>query len=132
MSCHHPDCEGFSSGRSLILSGLLIWDGAGADLCSFYEWRDPSHTRTTLATLTLLSITAITTPSRLLVKGTLFAFGFVYFVLAPIWHRYPQYRLLASPLKWIFWKVPTHSTYCLFSLPGQTQFVSFHGLHSEA
>lgn len=36
-----------------------------------------------------------------------FAAGVLFFGLFPIASRIPQYRLLASPMKWLFWKVPT-------------------------
>lgn len=56
-------------------------------------------------------------PLRLLVKSSQFAAGLMFFVLAPIWNQFPQYRLLASPLKWIFWKIPTHGMRKRYQLP---------------
>ena len=54
-------------------------------------------------------------PLWLLVKASFFGVGIAFFVLLPITHRWPQYRLLASPSTWLFWKIPTHGTQQLTS-----------------
>lgn len=74
---------------------------------SFYEWREPTRTKITLALLSIfwLAITAI--PLNILIKITQFNFGVMFFGLFPLATRWPQYRLLASPMKWLFWRVPT-------------------------
>ena len=48
------------------------------------------------------------TPVWLLVKVTTLSAGMVFFGLFPIGSRYPDYRLLASPAKWLFWNIPNH------------------------
>ena len=48
------------------------------------------------------------TPSWLLVKVITLNAGLVFFALFPIGSRYPDYRLLASPAKWLFWNIPDH------------------------
>lgn len=53
-----------------------------------------------------LSITFV--PLSMIVKVGEFCAGVLFFGLFPIASRYPQYRLLASPMKWLFWKIPTH------------------------
>ena len=54
-----------------------------------------------------------------MVKIIEFFAGVMFFGLFPIASNYPQYRLLASPMKWLFWKVPTD---------GKRGFV-FHDIH---
>lgn len=58
--------------------------------------------------LMVISVVVLVAPLQVLVKGLQLAVGLFFFVFCPIWNRYPQYRQVASPLKWIFWKVPTH------------------------
>ena len=74
---------------------------------SFFEWREPTRTKITLGILTFgwLAITLV--PLHLLVKVTQFIMGVIFFGLFPLATRYPQYRLLASPLKWLLWRIPT-------------------------
>lgn len=50
-------------------------------------------------------------PSRLLAKGAGLAFGFAFFCVWPISTNYPDYRLLTSVPKRIFWNIPTNGTY---------------------
>lgn len=38
-----------------------------------------------------------------------FLAGFWFFVCLPVSSRFPQYRLLVSPVKWVFWDIPTHA-----------------------
>ncbi|KAL8634283.1 MAG: hypothetical protein Q9228_008123, partial [Teloschistes exilis] len=73
----------------------------------FYEWREPRRTKITLILLSLLWLAITIVPLHLLIKISQFNFGIVFFGLFPIATRYPQYRLLASPMKWLFWRVPT-------------------------
>lgn len=77
-------------------------------LDSFYEWRQPRRTAWTLVWLGLGCIAFYMTPVWLLVKITSLFAGLTFFGLFPIASRYPKYRLLASPIKWFFWDIPTH------------------------
>ena len=78
---------------------------------NFYEWRDPDRTKATLAILIAFWAPITIVPVHLLLKLAQFNMGVVFFGLFPIATRYPKYRLLASPMKWLFWKVPTDSGY---------------------
>jgi hypothetical protein len=82
----------------------------GAKYHSFYEWRVPSRTGMSIGILLVGLIVVTVTPSWLLVRATTLALGVVFFGLFPISSRFPDYRLIASPMKWIFWKIPTHGT----------------------
>jgi hypothetical protein len=75
---------------------------------SFYEWRKPYRTASTLAILVLGVMATALTPLWLLVKASTFAAGFAFFALWPIAVNLPEYRLLVSPVKHIFWSIPTH------------------------
>jgi hypothetical protein len=75
---------------------------------SFYEWRDPSRSTVSLSLLALAWLVIILTPTFLLVKSTFLVAGIIFFGLFPISSRYSQYRLLVSPMTFLFWKIPTH------------------------
>ncbi|KAL8869908.1 MAG: hypothetical protein Q9174_003920 [Haloplaca sp. 1 TL-2023] len=83
---------------------------------NFYEWRDPDRTKATLAILIALWLTITIVPVHLLIKVAQFNMGCVFFGLFPIATRYPKYRLLASPMKWLFWKVPTDAEWAIARL----------------
>jgi hypothetical protein len=65
----------------------------------------------TLAVFVIGVVATSFTPVWLLAKlGTLSA-GFTFFALFPLSSNFPDYRLLASPAKRIFWNIPTHRKY---------------------
>lgn len=59
------------------------------------------------------------TPVPILVKESFFAAGVMFFGLAPMAARYPQYRLLLNPLTWLFWRIPTHSDWAIARLKAE-------------
>lgn len=64
-----------------------------------------------MRTLVLLGVITLVTaliPMWLLVKTMTFAMGLTYFALYPIAVNFPEYRLLVSPTKRLFWNIPTH------------------------
>ena len=79
---------------------------------SFYEWRKPHQTAYTLSFFGIASLAFCLTPSWLLVKVITLGAGLVFFGLFPIGSRYPDYRLLVSPAKWLFWNIPNHGELC--------------------
>lgn len=74
---------------------------------SFYEWRDPKRTMISLILLVQVWLATTFIPLSMFIKLAQLSAGILFFGLFPIASRYPQYRLLASPMKWLFWKVPT-------------------------
>ncbi|KAL9009748.1 MAG: hypothetical protein Q9173_005247, partial [Seirophora scorigena] len=92
-----------------IANVLEIWR-------NFYEWRDPKRTIISLILLiqVWLSITFI--PLSMFIKLAQLSAGILFFGLFPVASRYPQYRLLASPMKWLFWKVPTDAEWAIARL----------------
>ena len=83
---------------------------------SFYEWRDPARTAITLLLLSIIWLGVTFIPLPLLLKITQLNAGIIFFGLFPIATRYPQYRLLASPLKWLLWKIPTDAEWAIARL----------------
>jgi len=60
-----------------------------------------------LALLGLCWLYVTVTPLWLLVKSAQLSAAFMFFATFPIASRYPHYRIVVSPLTWLFWKVPT-------------------------
>ncbi|KAL9130871.1 MAG: hypothetical protein Q9175_006917 [Cornicularia normoerica] len=52
----------------------------------------------------------------LLMKAISLNAGLIFFGLFPIGSRYPDYRLLASPAKWLFWNIPNHAEWAIARL----------------
>ncbi|KAK8209040.1 hypothetical protein M8818_004004 [Zalaria obscura] len=76
---------------------------------NFYEWRVPSRTMATLLIFLFAILFTTFAPTWLLVKSTTFSIGITFFGLFPLASNFPDYRLLASIPKRIFWNIPTHA-----------------------
>jgi hypothetical protein len=88
-------------------------------LRNFYEWRVPNRTGITVGMMVVALLAVTFTPTWLLVRSTTFSLGVVFFGLFPIGSRFPDYRLLASPVKWIFWRIPTHAEWAIKALQAE-------------
>ena len=75
---------------------------------SFYDWRQPRQTAYKPSLFPIACLGFCLTPSWLLVKVITLYIDLVFFGSFPIGSRYPDYRLLASPAKWLFWNIPNH------------------------
>ncbi|KAF2743486.1 hypothetical protein M011DRAFT_471419 [Sporormia fimetaria CBS 119925] len=94
---------------------------------NFYEWRKPHRTASTLVVMALGALITLFIPLWLLVKSATFGMGFAFFGLWPIATNYPDYRLLVSPVKQIFWNIPTHAEWAVKSLQAKgTRYVVQH------
>ncbi|KAL8682480.1 MAG: hypothetical protein Q9186_001427 [Xanthomendoza sp. 1 TL-2023] len=107
--------------QSLFQHHQIVYDGDRALIYeaapfSFYEWREPTRTKITLVLLTFLWLAITFIPLHILIKVAQFNFGVLFFGLFPLATRYPQYRLLASPMKWLFWRVPTDAEWAIARL----------------
>ncbi|KAF2658499.1 hypothetical protein K491DRAFT_652742 [Lophiostoma macrostomum CBS 122681] len=88
-------------------------------LLNFYEWRVPHRTLFTLALFTLTIIITLTVSARTLVKSLTLSAGIAFFALFPIATNFSDYRLLTSPIKRIFWNIPTHSEWAIKSIQAE-------------
>jgi hypothetical protein len=80
---------------------------------NFYEWRKPTRTMATLGVFSLIIIVTALVPTWLLVKSMTFSAGFTFFALFPLSVNFPEYRLLVSPTKRLFWNIPTHAEWAI-------------------
>jgi hypothetical protein len=92
---------------------------AATNLLSFYEWRDPALTRLLLYKLFGLWVLLTLTPTWLLVQMSFFMAGISFFILEPLGYYYPQYQLLASPMMWMLWAIPTHADWAIARLQAE-------------
>ncbi|KAL8996522.1 MAG: hypothetical protein Q9169_003989 [Polycauliona sp. 2 TL-2023] len=89
---------------------------------NFYEWREPTRTKITLIFLAILWLSITLIPLHIMIKITQFNMGVMFFGLFPLATRYPQYRLLASPMKWLFWRVPTDAEWAIARLQIEARY----------
>jgi hypothetical protein len=80
---------------------------------NFYEWRKPTRTAATLGAFAIFIIACSLVPTWLLVKVSTLSAGFAFFGLFPLAVNFPEYRLLVSPTKRIFWNIPTHAEWAI-------------------
>ncbi|KAF3933024.1 hypothetical protein ABW20_dc0105895 [Dactylellina cionopaga] len=76
---------------------------------NFYEWRSPAQTVYTLVFFGICLLFGIFTDMTYCWRMGTFIFGLWFFISSPVASRWPRYRWLVSPFKWVFWGVPTHA-----------------------
>ncbi len=76
---------------------------------NFYHFCSPAATFAVLCFFLALFLLTAYVSSAYALKVLWFILGLIFFGCWPIASRYPKYRLLVSPFKWILWNVPTHS-----------------------
>ena len=78
-------------------------------LDNFYAWKSPHKTISTLCFFATCLACSLFTDMEFCMKIVYFTAGGAFFFCFPVSSRYPQYRYLVSPLKWVFWGIPTHA-----------------------
>ncbi|MCJ1407476.1 hypothetical protein MMC19_001547 [Ptychographa xylographoides] len=89
---------------------------------NFYAWKHPRKTLSSLCFFAACFLICAFTDMRFCMKVFWFAVGMAFFTTLPISSRYPKYRLLVSPFKWILWEIPTNAEWSLSYLRRQAQF----------
>ncbi|MCJ1246765.1 hypothetical protein MMC30_003974 [Trapelia coarctata] len=74
---------------------------------NFYAWKTPHKTTQTLLFFTTCLLISLITDIAYAMKIFWFVAGGAFFLCWPISSRYPKYRHLVSPLKWVLWDIPT-------------------------
>ena len=90
-------------------------------LFNFYHWNSPWKTFGTLTFFASCLLVSIFTDMAYCVKIVWFIAGGSFFLCYPVSSRYPKYRYLVSPVKWILWDIPTHSEWSFQYLQGQAK-----------
>ncbi|KAI4154111.1 MAG: hypothetical protein LQ340_001888 [Diploschistes diacapsis] len=78
-------------------------------LSNFYSWKYPRKTAASLILFAACFITALLADMAFCMKIVYFIAGGSFFLCWPISSRYPRYRYLVSPVKWMMWDIPTHA-----------------------
>ncbi|KAL8769398.1 MAG: hypothetical protein Q9209_004626 [Squamulea sp. 1 TL-2023] len=74
---------------------------------NFHAWIYPRKTGATLIFLAVCFLITVLTDMAFCMKIASFIIGGTFFFCWPIASRYPKYRYLVSPLKWVLWDIPT-------------------------
>ena len=90
-------------------------------LQNFYHWRSPRKTFASLSFFACCLAVTLFADMAFCVKIVWFIVGGTYFLCWPIASLYPQYRYLVSPIKWVFWDVPTQAEWSFQYLRRQAQ-----------
>jgi hypothetical protein len=91
-------------------------------LHSFYTWKSPLKTCWSLCFFAVCLACCLFADTQFCIKIVWFVAGGSFFFCWPIASRYPQYRLLVSPLKWVFWGIPTDAELSFKYLRRQAQY----------
>lgn len=75
---------------------------------SFYYWRDPLKTAATLFFFFSCLLVTLLTDMEFCMKIGWFIAINAFFLCWPIASRYPRYRYLVSPFRWVFWDIPSY------------------------
>lgn len=87
---------------------------------SFHDWIYPRKTVATLIFLAACLLIGVLTDMAFCMKVGTFIAGGAFFLCWPIASRYPKYRYLVSPFKWVLWDIPTDGRFsqCFHELIG--------------
>ena len=82
-------------------------------LANFYRWRSPWKTAETLFFFGCCLLITLLTDMAFCMKIFWFIVGGWFFLCFPIASRYPNYRYLMDPAKWMFWDIPTDAEWSI-------------------
>ncbi|EXJ94014.1 hypothetical protein A1O1_02407 [Capronia coronata CBS 617.96] len=85
-------------------------------LQNFYRWERPRLTAASLFLFSCCLLTTLVADMAFCMKLLWLIVGGVFFFSFPVSARWPQYRLLVSPVRWAFWDVPTHAELAIQNL----------------
>ncbi|KAL8697586.1 MAG: hypothetical protein Q9224_002241 [Gallowayella concinna] len=76
---------------------------------NFYAWVYPRKTAASLLFVLVCFLLTVLTDMVFCMKIASFIIGGCFFLCWPIASRYPKYRYLVSPFKWVLWDIPTNA-----------------------
>lgn len=105
-----------------MISSIMRNAGATADRClSFYHWKNPKKTVASLSFFASCLLVSLFADMEFCMKIVWFIVGGAFFLCWPVSSRYPKYRYLVSPFKWMLWDIPTNAEWSLAYLRRQAQ-----------
>lgn len=78
-------------------------------MINFYRWERPSKTAATLFYYFCCLLITLLADTRFCVRLVWWIIGAGFFFCWPLATRFPQYRILLDPVRWVFWDIPTHA-----------------------
>ena len=78
-------------------------------MLNFYRWERPSKTAGTLFYYFCCLLVTLLADTRFCVRLVWWIIGAGFFFCWPLATRFPQYRILLDPVRWVFWDIPTHA-----------------------
>ncbi|KAH0553106.1 hypothetical protein GP486_006703 [Trichoglossum hirsutum] len=75
---------------------------------NLYHWKSPQKTVASLYFFITCFLISAMADMEFCMKIFWFIVGGTFFICWPISSRYPRYRYLVSPIKWVLWDIPTH------------------------
>jgi hypothetical protein len=82
-------------------------------LVNFYRWKSPWKTAETLFCFGCCLLVTLLTDMAFCMKIFWFVIGGWFFLGFPVATRYPKYRHLVNPMKWMFWDIPTDAEWSI-------------------
>lgn len=82
-------------------------------LTNFYRWKSPWKTAETLFFFGCCLLITFLTDMAFCMKIFWFLAGGWFFLCFPVASKYPKYRYLVDPAKWIFWDIPTEAEWSI-------------------
>ena len=78
-------------------------------MVNFYRWERPSKTAATLFYCFCCLLITLLADTRFCIRLVWWIIGAGFFFCWPLATRFPQYRILLDPVRWVFWDIPTHA-----------------------
>ena len=78
---------------------------------NFHAWKSPRKTASSLCFFSACLLLSVFADMKFCMKTFWFIAGGAFFICWPISSRYPKYRYLVSPFKWVLWDIPTHAEF---------------------
>lgn len=88
---------------------------------NFYHWKSPRKTVATLIFFASCLMVSIFADMAFCMKIVFFIAGGSFFLCFPIASKYPKYRYLVSPFKWVLWDIPTNAEWSFQYLRREAQ-----------
>jgi hypothetical protein len=88
-------------------------------LANFYKWKSPWKTAESIFFFSCCLLITLFADMAFCVKVVEFVSGGWFFFCFPIATRYPRYRLLVDPFRWVLWDIPTNAQWSIEFLQGK-------------
>ncbi|OKL64210.1 hypothetical protein UA08_00512 [Talaromyces atroroseus] len=99
-------------------------------LRNFYSWRNPSKTAATPFFFFSCLLVSVFADMEFCMKMFWFIAINTFFLSWPVSGRYPRYRHIVSPIRWVFWDIPSYPEWAIRFLQ-QHEILRRHEMNSQ-